>query len=184
VREQLVEQIRKGSNLWLFGPRTGAKSDTFSIEPRLPPGKLQEVLPMRVVAVESLRPSMRPTLGFDGIEGSALRWRDHAEPAAETETIARFDDGLPAVLRNDRVTYATAVFDRAVLRALMMRCARDAGIETLALPEGLRLRRRGALRFAINYGDKPRPVPAAPHAEFLLGGPVVGPVDVAVWVEG
>lgn len=182
--EQLVEQIRKGSNQWLFGPRSGAKSDTFSIEPRLPPGKLQEVLPMRVIAVESLRPSMRPTLRFDGIEGSALRWRDHAEPAAETETIARFDDGLPAVLRNDRVTFATAVFDRAVLRALMMRCARDAGIDTVALPEGLRLRRRGALRFAINYGDEPRPVPAAPHAEFLLGGPVVGPVDVAVWVEG
>ena len=181
--EHVVEQIRKGSNHWLFGPRTGAKSETFSIVPQLPPGKLQEVLPMRIVAAESLRPSVRPTLRLDGITGSALRWRDHAEPGEQTETIARFDDGLPAILRHGRVTFATAGFDRALLGALMMRCAREAGLDAAALPDGLRLRRRGALRFAINYGAEPRPVPAPPGATFVLGGPIVGPVDVAAWLE-
>jgi beta-galactosidase len=81
------------------------------------------------------------------------------------------------------VTFATAGFDRALLGALMMRCAREAGLDAAALPDGLRLRRRGALRFAINYGAEPRPVPAPPDATFVLGGPIVGPVDVAAWLE-
>jgi beta-galactosidase len=46
----------------------------------------------------------------------------------------------------------------------------------------LRLRTRGRLRFAINYGDEPLSVPAPAGAKFVLGGPVVNPVDVAAWV--
>ncbi len=32
-------------------------------------------------------------------------------------------------------------------------------------------------------GDESRRVPAPPNARFLLGEPVVGPVDVTVWIE-
>jgi beta-galactosidase len=39
------------------------------------------------------------------------------------------------------------------------------------------------LQFAINYGDQPQPAPASPGAEFVVGGPLVGPVDVAAWIE-
>lgn len=179
----VVEQIERGTTHWVFGPRTGSKSETFAIVDGLPPGKLRAALPARVVEVESLRPSLRPTLRLDGVEGDAVRWREHVQPGAETQVVARFDDGLPALLRRNRVSYMTACFDRAVLGAVMAKCARDAGIDTTRLPEGLRLRQRGALRFAVNYGDSEQRLPVRAGARFFLGGPVVGPIDVAAWIE-
>jgi beta-galactosidase len=77
----------------------------------------------------------------------------------------------------------SACFDQALLKTLLARCVRDAGIETLTLPEGARLRRLGNVRFAINYGDTTWQVPAPDGARFLLGNREVGPADVAAWVE-
>lgn len=179
----VVDQIERGSSHWLFGPRTGSKSETFAIAPPLPPGELQRVLPVRVVEVESLRPSIRPGVRFDDVSGSASTWRDHVLPEPETEVVARFDDGLPALLRRERVTYMAACFDRALLRSVMASCLAAAGIETSPAPEGLRLRKRGSVRFAINYGDRAYSVPAPADAKFVLGGPIVGAVDVAAWIE-
>ncbi|WP_116139094.1 beta-galactosidase [Trinickia diaoshuihuensis] len=181
--DSVVEQISQGGNHWVFGPRTGSKSETFAIVDGLPPGKLRSVLPMRVAEVESLRPSLKPSLRLDGIDGEAVRWREHVQPGAGTEVLVRFDDGLPALLRRERVTYMAACFDRALLGAAIAKCLRDAGIDVSPLPEGLRLRRRGAVRFAINYGDREQRVPAPSGARFLLGSSVVGPIDVAAWIE-
>lgn len=181
--ERLVDQIERGDNHWVFGPRTGSKTEAFAIPAQLPPGALQRVLPARVVEVESLRPSLRPSVRFEHVEGSASRWREHVEPGIETEVLARFDDGLPALLRRERVTYLAGCFDRTVLHAVIANCVRGAGIETVPVSDGLRLRRRGALQFAINYGEQAKPVPARPGARFVVGGPVVGPVDVAAWIE-
>jgi beta-galactosidase len=183
LSERLVEQIQCGTNHWVFGPRTGSKSEAFSIPEQLPPGALQRVLRLRVVEVESLRPSLRPSIRLQDVEGSALRWREHVEPGVGTEVIARFDDGLPALLRCERVTYMAACFDRAVLHAAIADCTKRAGIDTTPVSDGLRLRRRGALRFAINYGDQAIAAPARAGATFVVGGPLVGPVDVAAWIE-
>jgi beta-galactosidase len=179
----LVEQIERGTNHWVFGPRSGSKTEAFAIPAQLPPGELQRVLPVRVIEVESLRPSLRPSLRFKGIEGSALRWREHVEPGIETEVLARFDDGAAALLRRERVSYMAACLDRAVLHAFIADCVRCAGIATTPVSDGLRLRTRGSLRFAINYGAQAQAAPARAGAKFVVGGPVVGPVDVAAWIE-
>ncbi|WP_017775173.1 beta-galactosidase [Paraburkholderia kururiensis] len=181
--DSVIAQIERGANHWIFGPRTGSKTGSFAIAPGLPPGKLQGVLPVRIAEVESLRPSIRPAIRFEGTEGHGLRWRDRAQPGAGTDVLARFDDGVPALLRHGRVNLVTACFDQAMLRAIVARCVRDAGIESILLPEGLRLRTRGPLRFAINYSDEPHAVPAPHGARFVLGGPQVEPVGVAAWIE-
>lgn len=181
--DSVIAQIERGASHWIFGPRTGSKTGSFAIAPGLPPGKLQGVLSVRIAEVESLRPSIRPAIRFEGTEGHGLRWRDHAQPGAGTDVLARFDDGVPALLRHGRVNLVTACFDQAMLRAIVARCVRDAGIESILLPEGLRLRTRGPLRFAINYSDEPHAVPAPHGARFVLGGPQVEPVGVAAWIE-
>ncbi|WP_042300461.1 beta-galactosidase [Paraburkholderia kururiensis] len=181
--DSVIAQIERGASHWIFGPRTGSKTGSFAIAPELPPGKLQRVLPIRIAEVESLRPSIRPAIRFEGTEGHALRWRDRAQPGTGADVLARFDDGVPALLRHGRVNLVTACFDQAMLRAIAARCVRDAGIESILLPEGLRLRTRGPLRFAINYSDEPRAVPAPHGARFVLGGPQVEPVGVAAWIE-
>ncbi|WP_368042326.1 hypothetical protein [Burkholderia pyrrocinia] len=37
--------------------------------------------------------------------------------------------------------------------------------------------------FALNYGAAPCPLPAPAGARFVLGGPELGALDVAAWVE-
>ncbi|GLU31366.1 beta-galactosidase [Trinickia caryophylli] len=183
VPTSLVTQIENGSTHWLFGPRTGSKTTAFAIEPNLPPGRLQAVLPVRVIQAESLRPSLAPGMAFDGVQGHARKWRDHAEPGPGVEVLAAFDDGVPAVLRRARVTMLAASVDSPLLRAVLAESARQAGIATVALASGVRTRKRDGVCFAFNYGGAPQPAPAPEDARFVLGGPIIGPVDVAAWIE-
>ena len=183
VPDTLVAQIQAGDAHWLFGPRTGSKTADFTIPASLPPGTLQAVLDVRVSQSESLRPSLRPAATFDGVRGEGRSWRDHIEPGPGVEVTAAFDDGVPAVVQAGRVRMTTSCFDPALLRAVLQRCVRDAGIEVLTLPQGARLRRLGNVRFAFNYGETAWRVPAPEGAHFVLGGPETGPSDVAAWIE-
>ncbi|QKM57379.1 Beta-galactosidase [Burkholderia glumae] len=182
VPDGLVEQVKRGAGHWLFGPRSGSRTAEFAIVPGLAPGPLREVLPARIEQVESLRPSLAPRVSIDGVEGHAVKWRDHIEDSGEVEVLASFDDGVPALVAHGRVMYAPACFDPTVLRAVIVRSVRAAGLPVQALPEGLRLRRRGRLTFALNYGATPVPAPAPVNATFVLGGPVIGAVDAAAWI--
>ncbi|MDF3090398.1 beta-galactosidase [Burkholderia semiarida] len=185
VTDRIVEQAASGHAHWLFGPRTGSRTAEFAIAPGLAPGKLRNVLPVRIGQVESLRPSLAPRVSFDGVDGHALKWRDHVDmdAAPGVDVLAACDDGVPALVRRAHVTMATACFDRTLLRAIVARCARDAGLQAYALPDGVRLRRRGRVTFAFNYGDTPCMLPAPGGARFVLGSRDLGAVDVAAWVE-
>ena len=65
--------------------------------------------------------------------------------------------------------------------------AAKVGLDTLNLPDGLRLRRRGDVRFAINYA--PEAIDLAAHMtgaerfDFLIGGARLDPAGVAAWRE-
>ena len=59
----------------------------------------------------------------------------------------------------------------------------EAGIATTPVSGSLRLRRRGDLCFAINYGDTAVVAPAAENAGFILGGRSVPPRDLSIWRE-
>ncbi|RFU45175.1 beta-galactosidase [Paraburkholderia sp. DHOC27] len=183
VPDALVAQIKKGDAHWLFGPRTGSRTADFTIPATLAPGPLQAVLDVRVAQSESLRPSLRPGISFEGVQGQGRSWRDYIEPGAGVEVLAAFDDGVPALVGAGTVRMVSACFDPALLKAVLQRSLRDAGIATQTLPEGVRLRRLGSVCFAFNYGDSTWQVPAPDGAQFVLGSRELGPVDVAAWVE-
>jgi beta-galactosidase len=183
VPDSLVRQIETGDAQWLFGPRSGSKTIDFAIPATLPPGPLQAVLALRVAQSESLRPSLRPQVTLDGVVGHAVAWRDHVEAGAGVEIEAWFDDGVPALVRSGRVRLATAGFDPQVLRAVIARSVREAGLEIQALPDGVRLRRLGRVCFAFNYSDEPWHAALPDGTRFLLGGPDLGATEVAAWLE-
>ena len=70
----------------------------------------------------------------------------------------------------------------ATLGALMRRFAGAAGLATLDLPEAVRLRRRGDLLFAFNYGVEPWTAPFADKP--ILGDASVAPRGYSVWRRG
>ena len=138
-----------------------------------------------MIAVEGLRPGV--ALPADGLlKGAEItRWREQLDAPAPLQIEARYADGMPALVRHQRTRYLSGWLTGPALDALMSQVVREAGLGVgAALPEGLRLRRRGNLQFAIHYGNEPVNVPAPPNARFLLGGPVLETAGVAAWQLG
>jgi beta-galactosidase len=161
----------------LYGPRSGSKTRDHAISDGLPPGPLRELLGLRVKEVSSLRPGI--TFEVAGkVEGTAVRWRDHVEAASDV--LARFADGLPAVIANRDHHYLACWPDARLLESTIGFVVARAGIATTPLPAAVRFRRRGNFTFAFNYGDTPwQGQGGAP----VLGTAPVGPQSLAVWRE-
>ena len=162
----------------LFGPRTGSKTRHFQIPDALPPGPLQELLPLKVVQVASLRPGLAIAIGGGQISGQAQRWREWLVTGLPVR--ASFADGAPALVHAGHRFYLACWPDEHLLAATLRLLLVDhAGLSTVELPPHVRLRRRGDLTFAFNYG--PHAWDGPPGADYRLGGPSVAPQDLACW---
>jgi beta-galactosidase len=179
VSEAALAAFAGAEGEMLFGPRSGSKTRNFSIPDNLPPGPLASLIPMRVTEVASLRPGLSEAVR-GAASGAAIRWRERIELTATAEIEARFEDGEPALVRAGRRSYLACWPDAALLANVMRTIATRAGLATEPLPDGVRLRRRGDLTFAFNYGDDIYLAPA-PASRFILGGPRVAPSEVAIW---
>jgi beta-galactosidase len=163
----------------LFGPRSGSKTRHFAIPGNLPPGPLASLIPIRVIEVASLRPGFRENVG-GAATGAAERWRERIEASDAVAVDARFSDGEPALARSGRWSYLACWPDATLLANVVRGLAQRAGLPVETLPEGVRLRRRGDLTFAFNYGDEVFRAPVS-APQFLLGALEVGPSEVAIW---
>ncbi|MFM0245757.1 beta-galactosidase [Paraburkholderia sediminicola] len=181
IDDTLVDQIERSSAQWVFGPRSGSKTTTFAIPSSLPPGALQRVLPMQVLEVETLRPTLTPALSIGDKQGVALHWREHVRANDGTAVDAQFDDTWPAILTHGRVRYVAGWLSHALHREVLQQAAKQAGIETQWLAEGLRMRRRGDLTFAFNFGPEQVQAPAPVNATYVLGHSQLKTGDVCAW---
>ena len=176
VSESAEAAFAAADGIVALGPRTGSKTRHFSIPDGLPPGPLRGLIPMRVIEVASMRPGVETPVSGE-IGGAAERWREHIE--TDAAVLARFAEGWPAVVRQGRRHYVGFWPNAEALASLLERLAAEAGLETVALPEGVRLRRRGDLVFAFNYGTEGWPAPFLETP--ILGSPRVAPRGYSVW---
>ncbi|CAD6530989.1 beta-galactosidase [Paraburkholderia metrosideri] len=183
IDDALVAQIERSDAQWVFGPRSGSKTEAFAIPGNLPPGALQRVLPMQVLEVESLRPSLTPALSVGGTDGTAIYWREHVRANGATRIAAQFADEWPALLSHGKVRYVAAWLSHALHRTVLQQAAHDAGLDTQLLADGLRVRRRGELTFAFNFGAEQVQAPAPANAVFVLGQPGLNTGDVCAWKD-
>jgi len=180
VSEAAERAFAQAKGLTLFGPRTGSKTRDFAIPPELPPGPLAALLNLRVLEVASMRPGVRvPVSG--AVSGAAERWRERIE--AQADVLARFDDGAPAVVAHGSRLYVGFWPDEAALAALIAIAVSRARLDVVALPESVRIRRRGDLVFVFNYGRDVWPAPMD-IGEAVLGGRQVAPLGYSVFREG
>ncbi len=180
--EDFARRLAAAPGQVIVGARSGSKTADFRIPEGLPPGPLADATGLRVRSVESLRPGLVLAVRGATLHGTARSWREHVDAGADTEVLARFEDGGAAVLQRSRVRYLAASFEPALLDAIVESAARDAGLATERLPLGLRLRRRGRLQFAFHSGPGRVRVPAPPGATWVHGGPDLDPAGVACWI--
>ena len=174
----LVERLKALDCPVLLGPRSGSKTTNFSIPSALAPGALQELIPLRVLRVESLRPGI--VVEVDG--GTVERWVETVETALVPERTASDGDGI--LFRHDQLRYLAGWADAELLDRIMGNMAREAGLATVEVPRDVRVRRHGALHFAFNYGSEPVTLGndvITGGADILVGGRALGPAGVAVW---
>jgi beta-galactosidase len=178
VSDAALAAVREYEGPILFGPRSGSKTRSFQIPHGLPPGPLQNLLPLRVTEVASLRPGLTAAVAGPQISGRAERWREWLTTALPA--LASFADGTPALVQSGSRYYLGCWPDEDLLAATLEHLlVRHAGLPAIPLPPQVRLRRRGDLTFAFNYGPEPWQGPA--DADYLLGGPSLPPQDLACW---
>jgi beta-galactosidase len=178
--EATVNALNASNGLILFGPRSGAKTQEFSISDGLPPGILRDFVPFKVIAVETLRPDCNGGIDYKGEHYESSKWRETIE-AGDCDILARYEDGAPAAVRSDRSIYLATLTDDAFLKSLFVDLCAEAGIPITPLPPTLRLRRRGDLTFAFNLAGESARAPAHEGASYVIGGADIEPYGVAVW---
>ncbi len=177
---QAVDRLQAADGLALIGPRSGAKTRDVTIPEGLAPGLLRALVPIRVLAVETLRPDCPGTITIGNASFESGLWRETIEPGPCT-VLGHYEDGAPAMVRHGKVHYLATLVEDAALDVIIAAMVAEAGIETTPVTGSLRIRRRGHLTFAINYGAQTAEAPAPDGAEFLLGSRTVAPRDLSIW---
>lgn len=149
VTDEALTALQNSDAVVLIGPRAGSRDRNFAIPTALPPGPLQEMTGNRVTEVASLRPGIAQAVTGE-VTGNAIRWRDHAQSKAQV--LARFADTGPALTQQGKTLNLLCWPDEDLLGAVMDQACAQAGLSTMALPDHIRLRRRGNLWIFTNYG--------------------------------
>ncbi|MEL7448518.1 MAG: beta-galactosidase [Pseudomonadota bacterium] len=182
VDDAFVARCQASPARFVFGPRTGAKSDEFSIPPNLPPGRLQSLVPVKVLSVETLRPDCAEPLHWQGREYASTTWCEELDPGGG-DVVATYANGGAAAVRRDRFVYLGTLTGREFLRDFLRAQCDETGVATLSLAEDVRVQQRGNLCFAFNYAEVEHDLPIDESATLLLGSRRIKPRDVTVWTR-
>lgn len=155
LTDGLVQRLADFDGVVVVGPRTGSKTENFQIPWSLPPGELQQLIPIKVCRVESLRN------GFidQGANFNVQSWLEHVE--SEIEPLTTTNSGRGTVWQSERVTYLASGTDQAGLKFVFESLCKQAGLDIVDLPRDIRMRSNGISRFIFNYGSEPVELPEA-----------------------
>jgi beta-galactosidase len=180
ARADFVAALANSDAAILIGPRSGAKTPDFHIPANLPPGQLQQLIDIKIRRVESLPPGIRLPLAGSNRASLGL-WREFAALGPSVETLERTQDGEPALLRQEKVFYATGWGNEEALASFTRRALGEAGLHPLNLPRDIRLRDHGNLRYIFNYGPEAVDIGTLiAGACVKLGGTPLPPCEVCV----
>jgi beta-galactosidase len=177
----LSKEVVDSGAFCIIGPRAGSKTEDFQIPPNLAPGNVGSLIDVTVSRVESLRPSFVQMAS----DYKVSRWLEHIDSPLIAK--ASTQEGHGIWYQNATCDYIGCWPDAELLHKIMGARCEQAGLSTLDLPAGLRLRRRGNIRFAINYEnadinlDDYLPVDVA--RRYIIGSATLNSAGVAAWQD-
>jgi beta-galactosidase len=180
VDQAFVDKCKASSAQFIFGPRAGAKTSEFGYPAILPPGLLQQLIPIRILSVETLRADCMEGLSWNKQQYQSGSWCEQID-AGESEILARYDNGEPAVVSQDRTTYIGTLTNREFLLDFFQQYCQQANIQTYRFDTDIRVCQRGDLMFAFNYSDQSQELPLDSEASLMLGSTHIEPHSVTVW---
>ncbi|MBL4629384.1 MAG: beta-galactosidase [Roseicyclus sp.] len=132
----------------VLGPRTNAKTHSFSIPVPLPPAI--PGLDVTVSRVETLRHDM-PLAAENG--GNVKLWFEQIKTS--DEIIETTENGAPILVKSGHLSYLAGWPDEVLLERILIRAASIVGLNPQPLPRDIRVRNTGKTRFTFNHGPMP-----------------------------
>ncbi len=172
VSDGLFEALGQFGGAVILGPRTGSKTGEFAIPPGLPPGKLQELIPIKVIRVGSLRDGV--TIEGDGF--GIHRWIEEIDSQIAPFLVSHAGQGL--VWRFGKIRYLAGCPDARLMEKLIYEAVSETALAITHLPEGVRTRGAGRLCFAFNYATLPAELSWTDG--YVIGGRSIAPGGVSV----
>ena len=131
----------------VFGPRAGAVTEELAIP--VPMGPALQRLDSVVTRVESLPPGTeRAVIGG----GTVRHWAETLE--GDADSVMQFADQSPLMVGSGDLYYLGGWPDDALWNRVITDLTERAGIATLDLPAGVRVRDTSSHRFYFNYGPE------------------------------
>ena len=180
--EEFVAALQASGAVVQMGPRSGAKTPDFHIPDTLPPGSLQQLINIKVRRVASLRPGVAARMAQTNGGQAFEKWREYAVLGEGAEKVTETEDGEAALVRQRGAYYLAGQPNAALARDIVRALLSAAGLPVLDLPQDIRIRDNGGLRYAFNYGPQPVSITSlTQRAPLLLGTTVLEPCGVAAW---
>ena len=164
----------------VFGPRSGGKTEELSLAPNLPPGKLQALLPIKVLSTETIRPDCSEELSYKDNTFESRCWREELEISNDIIVDAYYHDQSPAIVRYGNTSYVATLTCDELLIEFFDHLANELDIATIRLPKDMRIVHRGNLAYIFNYAGHAQTFPAKNIGSYLLGQATMAPYDVAI----
>ena len=189
IDEALVEKCSAADALFVFGPRSGAKTREFGYAKSLPPGPLQSEIPIKILSVETIRADCSESFLWNGKSYVSRVWREEIQLVSgapiQAEAYYQNSDGLgednPVVVRSNNFVYIGTLTCEAFLTDFFEELCREAGVKTYNFGDDIRIRQRGELIFAFNYSAQSSSLNLPEDREVLLGDTNINPRGVTVW---
>lgn len=180
VDDTFIKKCQQASAHFVFGPRSGSKTDELSLAPNLPPGKLQTLLPIKVLSTETIRPDCNEKLFYQGNTFESRCWREELSVPSGATIVASYHDDTPAVVRQGKTTYVASLTCDTFLISLFESLANECAIPNIRLPKDMRIVHRGDIAYVFNYASYPQEFPDQNMGTFILGQAQLNAFDVAV----
>ncbi|WP_100657624.1 beta-galactosidase [Alteromonas flava] len=181
VSDDFIQRCQASDAHIVFGPRSGGKTKELTFAPNLAPGKIQQLIKVKVASVETLRADCEEPLLFNGKTFVSNRWREELIELQDVSVLANNADGSAAVVANQKATYISTLTDIGFLKALFMQYAQQLQLEWLELTEDMRIARRGDFAVVLNYADRPQSVNPNRAVEYVIGSADIDAYDLAVF---
>ncbi len=163
LAEHLTAYVKQGGQL-VMGPRSGFKTLTNKVHAPAP-GPLTELMGVNIFRVDALRPGYREYVKFGRKRFTYTTWADLLAPTT-AKVLATYESdaykGVAAVTQEAHGKGSCLTIgmwaDVEGLRVLLATVLKQAKIETVSLPEGVRLTKRGGSTYLLNFNSMNTPL--------------------------
>jgi beta-galactosidase len=156
LAQHLTDYVKQGGQL-VIGPRSGFKTLTNRVHTPAP-GPLSELMGVKITRVDGIRPGYTEYVKYGRKKLSYTTWAD-LMTATTAKVLATYESdaykGVAAVTQQAHGKGSCLTVgmwtDIEGLRVVLGPVLKQAGLETLSLPEGVRVNRRGKLSYLLNF---------------------------------